>query len=244
MKTRRQKKAEPETSERWLITYADMITLLMVFFIVMYAMSMIDVNKYEMLRISLANEMGNPMIVNLDEPAPPSEQQDTEWPFEQTGPTTSNDEINDEIDDLYEQLKAYITSNHLEDKVVLINKPEGISLSLQEVLLFETGQADIKKEGVPYLTSIAEMMKSLDNPISVEGHTDERPIYTSEFRSNWELSTARALTVLHFMIDHRIAPERLSVTGYGEYQPISDDWKSNRRVDLVILRDNPKPVQE
>lgn len=255
---KRKRQEHPENIERWLVSYADMLTVLLIFFVVLYAMSQIDTAKFERLRLSLAEQFSSPFLINLGQPGPAAGEDVLDPTFDDLeNPLTKNpegDPVTDtspsqtgeamsggqEIEALYSQLQSFIQKNQLQNQISLINKPEGISLSFQEVLLFDTGKAEMKPEGQAHLKSIVEMIKRVPNAVSIEGHTDKRPIHTKEFPSNWELSTARALTVLHFMVDQGVDPARLHVVGYGEYKPLSkDNLQRNRRVDLVILRDQP-----
>ncbi len=259
---RRRKKTETkENIDRWLVSYADMLTVLFIFFVVLYAISQIDTHKYEMLRMSLAEKFSSPYLINLGQQGPAAGEDvldpsydDLESPLTKTSsddpldsasnldPLTGDGllEGQEAIQALYSQLQTFIEENDLQNQISLVNKPEGISLSFQEVLLFDTGKAEMKPEGKAHLKQIVEMIKPIPNAISIEGHADKRPIRTKEFPSNWELASARALTVLHFMEDEGIDPARLRAVTFGEYQPVSqDNLDRNRRVDLVVLREGP-----
>lgn len=253
-----------ENIDRWLVSYADMLTVLFIFFVVLYAISQIDTGKFEQLRASLAEQFSSPYLINLGQPGPAAgedvldptyddlEAPLTENPEGASGENTSlsgqdpsigGQQMDGEeaIQALYQQLQSFIQENGLENQISLVNKPEGISLSFQEVLLFDTGKAEMKPEGRAHLKQIVDMIKTMPNAISIEGHADKRPIRTKEFPSNWELASARALTVLHFMEEQGVDPARLRAVTFGEYQPVSeDDLQRNRRVDLVVLRETPE----
>lgn len=250
---RRRKKLEShENLERWLVSYVDMITVLFIFFVVLYAISQIDTNKFEQLRMALEQQFSAPYLINLGQPGPAAGEDvldpsydNLESPLTKnplgasTGEGTDNVSEQEAIETLYTQLQSFIRENGLQNQISLVNKPEGISLSFQEVLLFDTGKAQIKPEGRAHLEQLAELIKQVPNPISIEGHADKRPIRTREFPSNWELASARALTVLHFLEDRGVDPARMRAVTFGEYQPISeDDLQRNRRVDLIILRES------
>lgn len=233
----RQDRQQKNNIDRWLLTYADMITLLMAFFIVLYAMSQLDVSKFQQLRIALANEFSNPNLINLLEPAPEGAGADDG--LYQGDEFQSGDDQEAALNELYHQLAAFISQYNLEDKVLLNRLESGISLSLQEVILFDTGKAHIKPEGRPYLETITDILLNLNNPVVIEGHTDARPINTYQYPSNWELAADRALTVLHFMEDKGMDPARLQIAAFAEYQPVDEhDLSRNRRVDIIILRND------
>ena len=255
---KRKRTDQHENIERWLVSYADMLTVLLIFFIVLYAMSQIDASKFERLRLSLAEQFNSPYLINLGQPGPaagedvldptyddlenPLTKNPEGDPLTDTSPAEAGEKMNDDqaVQALYSQLQSFIQDNQLQNQINLVNKPEGISLSFQEVLLFDTGKAEMKPEGQAHLKSIVDMIKQVPNAISIEGHADKRPIRTKEFPSNWELASARALTVLHFMEKQGVNPARLRAVAYGEYQPLSEeDLQRNRRVDLIVLRDQP-----
>lgn len=255
---KRRKTESRENIDRWLVSYADMLTVLFIFFVVLYAISQVDTTKYEQLRMALAQQFSAPFLINLGQPGPAAgadvldpSYDNLESPFtknphggnitDATDSASTSGAASEEeaIESLYIQLQSFIQENGLQNQISLVNKPEGISLSFQEVLLFDTGKAQIKPEGRAHLEQIVEMIKQVPNAISIEGHADKRPIRTREFPSNWELASARALTVLHFMENKGVDPTRLRAVTYGEYQPISEsDLQRNRRVDLIVLRDS------
>jgi chemotaxis protein MotB len=243
-----------DNRDRWLITYADLITLLLIFFVVMYAMSKVDVARFMTLAQSLAmalhnsettpaaNVMGTlgpsrPMLpennqtspANLAQPA-----QGTPYPAQ-----TARDR---QLDELYEKVKAYIKQHHLENNVTVADEPRGVRITFRDVVLFDTGKADIKPQAQRLLEGLVPFFQEVPEAIVIEGYTDNQPIHTSQFPSNWELSAARAIGVVHFLADHGVAPQRLSGVGYGEYHPVAPNdtpahRQMNRRVNIVILRD-------
>jgi len=150
------------------------------------------------------------------------------------------------LDQLYVQLQNYIKENNLQTQLELNNIPEGVQITLKEEILFDLGKADIKSQAMPILERVGGILKSVKNPISVEGHTDNNPIrYSHEFKSNWDLAAARAENVSEFLIDKDgIDPSRIRFISYGEYHPrVANDTKThqamNRRVNIVVLRDEP-----
>jgi len=223
--------------ERWLITYADMITLLLIFFIVMYALSQVDIKKFQSLAESLSQAMGGGEMV-----------------FQEMGPTivpgvsgreeeTAEDIIDrNEMENIRQGLAHFIREAGLAAKISVINEERGIVLSFQENALFEIGSAELTPQAREIITRIGPLLLKTPNYIRIEGHTCDIPIHNALYGSNWELSGARALaTVQELIKGAHFPPQRLSAIAYGEYRPLvpnnsEANRQLNRRVDLVILR--------
>jgi chemotaxis protein MotB len=145
------------------------------------------------------------------------------------------------IQQIMQELDNYIESNNLGDKVNVENKRKGLVISLTGEILYELGKADIREQGKEVLAIISNILIDIPNDIMIEGHTDDLPIRTDEFPSNWELSTARAVNVIKFLIEERnFNPARLSAAGYSEYRPVANNNTAegrakNRRVEVVVL---------
>ncbi|GGE49707.1 chemotaxis protein MotB [Pullulanibacillus camelliae] len=241
---RRRKKDEQHDQERWLITYSDLITLLLVFFIVLYSMSEVKNDKFNALVQSLKTSFYGDSIVNQSD-NPPTTQADIP-----KVPVANKDDKHDQddekqLDALYKKVKTYIDKNHLEGEIELRNLQRGVQITLKEQILFGLGKADIKEKADPILDSMGGILNSVSNPIVVEGHTDNNPIkYSTEFKSNWELAAKRAENVMLYLVNHdNIKESRMRYTSYGEYHPeVKNDTPThqamNRRVNIVILRDN------
>lgn len=156
------------------------------------------------------------------------------------------DKMNSTMKMLQEELKEEIKSGD----VSVEKENRGIVVTFVAEILFDSGKAKVKTEGLNILKKTASVLKDVDNDISIEGHTDNVPIKYSGWKSNWELSTARALSVLHFLVESEgLNPEKLSATGYGEYKPIasnetSDGRQKNRRVEIVIKPRLDKTAEE
>lgn len=221
------------SSERWLVSYADLITLLLIFFVVMYALSNIDAKKFESMAISMANAMGGGQSVlpNPGVAIPPGV----------SNPDAAATEAND-LERLRAQLQEYIDQQGLSGNVTVRLEERGIVVSFQDVALFPLGSAEIAPEARVFIDQIGEILMVTTQFIRVEGHTDDLPISTRDFPSNWELSTARANSVVQALIrDLGFPQQRLSVTGYGEFRPQApnttmENRQQNRRVDIVVLR--------
>ena len=215
--------------ERWLLTYSDMITLLMIFFIVMYSMSQVDKNKFAAVAEQLSVVLGGGSIVTTETAGQGGILKDM--------PPTSLDNA---MNQAQETLEKYIEENNLGSMARVYRDERGMVISLNEGLLFKSGSAEIDKNSKEVLMKVSGAIKKLPNYIRVEGFTDNVPIKNSYFASNWELASQRAINVGQIMIDNGLIPELLSTVSYGEYRPLypndSDEHRSlNRRVDIIVM---------
>ena len=237
----RKKHAEHVNHERWLVSYADFITLLFAFFVVMFAASNADHQKAG--RIAKAVEVAFNQLA-VFEPGSKS------VPLNGEGGSVSEVfNVAKLMEPSKEGEMVYNANAQLEQDfreeikngLIRINEDSrGITISLAEAGFFDSGSASVRESSLPVLQRIADKLRSLPQNLRVEGHTDNTPIHTPMFRSNWELSTARATNVLQHLIETQIQPQRLSAVGYGEYHPASSNATvtgraANRRVDLVII---------
>lgn len=212
---RRIKKDNPqdENLHRWLISYSDFLTLLFTFFLALYSLSTMDLLKAEKFSGSLQK-----VFKVIDEPIS----------FEQN--------VNKAVIEDLRKLLSDISG------VSIKGDPRGIVITLPDTLLFSSGSATLKTEAYDALSRISEKLKELPGKVLIEGHTDNIPLAsTSIYRSNWELSAARASSVLHFLLQKGLFPDRFTIAGYGEYRPVAsndtpEDRAKNRRVELIILR--------
>jgi len=232
---RRRKSGEKkENSERWLLTYSDLITLLMIFFVIMYALSNVDANKFRALSDALSKALGGGgnMIQVHPGPSPIA------TPFE-LGNSASRE--NQEMEEVSNQLKEYLKKNNLTARVSVITEERGVVISFQDPVFFPSGSAEMVPSAMPIIQDVGRIIMQIANHVRVEGHTDNVPINTASFPSNWELSSARATRVVQEFIRVGFPPERLSATGYGEYRPRApndseENRQLNRRVDIVVLK--------
>ncbi|WP_072967199.1 OmpA/MotB family protein [Thermoanaerobacter uzonensis] len=213
--------------ERWLLTYSDMITLLLIFFIVMYTISSINATKFVQIASSLSKTFTR-----------------TDYVIGQyTGKSVvpGNLENKSNLGKVQQQLNAFIKENNLQGMVTSYIDERGLVISLQDTLLFDLGSADVHPNEKDVLMKIGSMLKDLPNHIRVEGFTDNLPIHNSKFDSNWELSVIRATNVVKILVNEvGIEPQRISAVGYGEYRPVvpndsEEHRRLNRRVDIVIM---------
>lgn len=234
---------EHENHERWLVSYADFITLLFAFFVVMYALSSINEGKYKMLSNSLMNAFRNtaenvdstllvPQSALLSAPsiiAPPkmSEGED--------GRARQRERMRNMAKEIMEALAPLVRAG----KVRLLETSRGVTIEIADSALFAVGQAVLNSESSQALHAVAEVIASSDFPVTIEGHTDNVPINTAQFPSNWELSAVRATTVLRIFAGAGVPPDRLTAIGYGETRPVEDNDSiegraRNRRVSIQI----------
>ncbi|TYR82110.1 flagellar motor protein MotB [Priestia megaterium] len=226
MKRRRKQKLVSQ-SPKWMITFADLVTLILVFFILLFSMSNIDNLKFQALVESLKTEntFGNDSsVIEFESPASQSVQQ----------------KESKQLDDILVQVQSYLKENDLQDVITATRDERGVVLVLQEQVLFETGEADILKKGYPFLNELGQLFTTIPNDIKIEGYTDNRPIKTYRYPSNWELSTARASSVIrYFTSNYKIKPSRFSAIGYGDTKPVvpnttAENLQKNRRVEIII----------
>lgn len=236
--------------DRWLVTYSDLITLLMIFFIVMYSMSQVDANKFRAIADSLNITFGGAAssdsdlsktqtgssVIESGNASDPS----SSGIIAGEGSDSTQEDLT--IEGIKTKLDQFANENGIEKKLVTSVEERGLVISIQDTLLFASGSADITPKARNILKKISAVLSASPNYIRVEGHTCNLPIHNAEFPSNWELSVLRATNVVQLMAkDGGISPLRLSAVGYGEYRPVADNSTeqgriANRRVDLVILR--------
>ncbi len=243
---RRKQQEEGHTNqERWLLTYADLITLLMIFFILLYTLSKIDAEKFRQVAESLSVAIGGGAPAKMQiQPDNGSSIIDLKQQQGNAAKDTGKDQADTEsktIQGIKKQIDSYLASNNLTSRVETDIEERGLVVSIRDTLLFSSGSAEVTSEAQSILRKLSGILAPLPNYIKVEGHTDNAPIHNAQFPSNWELSASRAVNVLHILVNQNISPERLSAVGYGEYRPVvpntSDaNMSRNRRVDLVIMR--------
>lgn len=238
--------------ERWMVSYADFVTLLFAFFVVMYSISQVNEGKYKTLSDSLGEAFSNKeqqsqALVPIQIGALPTTIQPIPLETPNTAEAEERRELSEEIlkerrqlSQVSDQLGQVLTP-FIDDKLVSVKKNDyWIELEMNSELLFLSGEAELSKKAIPVLKKIAEVINPLPNMVNIEGHTDNVPIENIKFRSNWDLSSARATSVVHEFVKEGINPLRLSAIGYGEFHPIDDNKVeegrfNNRRVVLVLM---------
>jgi chemotaxis protein MotB len=246
------KKKHPEhvNHERWLVSYADFITLLFAFFVVLFASGQNDKRKQVMLAHSMQSAFSHNGIFDPHSATPPLSDDPntipnaTPSPVSLPTPTVPDPEIDGvnkrTSDRIRDAVQSEIATRKLPDGVITVRpSPEGLVISLREAGFFASGSAEIRPESIPLLKAVAAALP--DRAMRVEGHTDNVPIHTAQFASNWELSTARAATITRLLVaQHTVEPAAISAAGYAEFRPIADNATEagrtqNRRVDIVLL---------
>ncbi|SFL78416.1 flagellar motor protein MotB [Halanaerobium salsuginis] len=219
-------------SPAWMTTFSDLMTLLLVFFVLLYSFSVMDVEKFEGFIAALKNQLG---VLEAGKTITPNPNIDAGTLGQDYAQAPEN------IRQVMEELNNYIEANNLSDRVQVEQKRKGLVISLTGEILYQLGRAEIRDQGKEILTRISNILTEIPNDIMIEGHTDDLPIRTNEFPSNWELSTARAVNVIKFLIEEKnFNPARLSAAGYSEYRPVADNSTAagraeNRRVEIVVL---------
>lgn len=237
----RKKKKQPETvsSNDWLGTYADCVTLLMTFFILLYSMATVDVQKMR----SISQAFNSIFTGNPGESMLEYDLYDGEVPL--IGGESEVDELLEEAaseqQKMYKYVKKYIEDEKLGAYVEILENERGIVIQLRDNILFETSSADLRPNSKLLLDKISTLIDELPNNILVEGHTDNRPINTAKFKSNWELSVTRAVNVVRYFTETKgLNAKKFSAAGYGEYHPIAPNdteanMQKNRRVNILIM---------
>lgn len=267
---RRKRRVETrESRDRWMITYADLITLLLIFFVILYAMSSLDTDKYNIVTGSLSEtfksgstvlEGGNGILDagKTTESKPESTDGNgnaaaTARPNGGSNGQTGNEapsarelafrEQEAKLAELMGVITHYVEENNLGEQIFVADKPQGIEITLSDRFLFDIGKADLKSPAFPALQQLSGLFKDIGATISIEGHTDNTPVSSaSHFNDNWELSGARALSVLRFFLDNEgLNPDTFQYAGYADTRPTADNAttagkQKNRRVEIIVLR--------
>jgi chemotaxis protein MotB len=281
--------AEHENDERWLLTYADMITLLMALFMVLFSISSVNISKYQTLQQSLKAAFSGsilpggrsimqsgsqsttahtpataeiPSLVPLNPVAASKANPSVASSKASSGAASLNSKqleaaLNSmsaalkeqaSLASLKQKLDAYAKAHGLNNEVQTVIDRRGLVVRvLTDQLLFASGQATLQTEGLPLLNEVAQLLNvDKSHPITVEGHTDNVPISSSKYPSNWELSTDRATTVVRYLIAKGVNRQRLGAVGYADLHPIASNATAagrakNRRVEIVLQRINPVP---
>jgi chemotaxis protein MotB len=242
---------EHENHERWLVTYADLLTVLMALFIVMFAMSVVDKTKFEKLKQGLDEYFGHgPELVDggsgLLSQQEATDQVDVDVAaavaalHSERNRSAAAEKEKQDLLEAQRKILAVLKQKGLEDSVRFTIDDRGLVVTIvTDDVLFELGSADLRDAGREVLDGIGPALVPLPNPVTVEGHTDNLPIRGGRFPSNWELSTERATTVLRYLLeDHRLPAGRLSAAGYADQRPVASNTPAgrheNRRVEVVV----------
>jgi chemotaxis protein MotB len=259
--SRKHKHEDHQNHEAWAIPYGDLVTLLLAFFVVMYAVSSLNEGKYRVLSDSLSAAFrGAPRSVEPvqvgDKPVRgrgsdpragvlPSRIEKPSGAIPEPRPNVKDEEESGaegelELRRIADQVEAALADLIARDLVTVRRERQWVEIEIRTDILFASGESHVAAKAEPVLRQLAAIMKGLPNPLRVEGHTDNVPIRTAIFPSNWELSAARAASVVHLFMTLGVDPQRMEISGFGEYRPSADNRLAsgrdrNRRVVVIVL---------
>ncbi len=229
----------------WMGTYGDLVTLLLCFFVLLFASSSVDVEKLQAIALSFNDELS---IIESGGSAGVNEMVGSgimEMPKLDRSINDSNDatqKVDDELKDMVSDFKTYFAENEMSKDVEVIQQDNHILLKFNDGILFDSGSADLKADAIEVLDGVGTQLSSyVANDIKIEGHTDNVPMSGGVYKSNYYLSAARAIAVLEFLIDNeKVNPAYLSAEGFGEYRPVApndtpENKAKNRRVEIKIF---------
>ena len=230
---------EEHVDEAWLLPYSDMLTLLLALFIVMFAMGQTDAGKFKQMsqQFNIIFAGGSGVMQQDGNSVIPMELSPGQAEY-------------DKMTEVKKMLEEEITKEGYSDKVKVELNSEGLEISIQDAVLFNTAEAEVKNNLSPLLVQISNLLQGLDNQVKVVGHTDNIPIKNDKFRSNWELSSMRAINVMNFIVSSgKISPDKVSIQAYGEYMPKFENTTDagrakNRRVEIIVVRKYPQTTEE
>jgi chemotaxis protein MotB len=226
-------------SPAWMATFSDLMTQVLVFFVFLFTMSSIEEDKFRDAILSFKGSFG--VLSNTVQILPPKKPvtQEIDEKFD-IGDTDFEEK---QLEAVMEELVTYSELMGHIDSIFIDKNEDGVLVSLSDKLIFKSGQVEINKEAYPLINKIAKAIKDVPNFIRVEGHTDNKAIVSGgKYSSNWELSTARAISMTMYLIEQKkILPSRLSIAGYGEHKPVLpndsiQNRRRNRRVDIFFLK--------
>jgi len=202
-----------EETELWMLPYSTMMLTLVILFIMFYAYSASNSVEYETALSDLASTNPNDPRVR---------------------------QMKQEIA-LAQNIRDFIAKNGLSDRIQLVMTPHAIKLKMESLALFDSGKAELKPDILFFLDHLFDQLKPMSNMVIAEGHTDNVPIHTQQYESNWELSAARAFSVIYFFIHKGLPPDRLVAHGLGEFRPAAPndteaDRAKNRRIEITVVR--------
>ena len=243
--TRKRYAEEPEQSDRWMVSYADFVTLLFAFFVVMYAKSSVQEHKVLQLSDSIGHALGRKSILQT-QPKGASAASVPDLPPPSLGrrPRLSAQREHNQMKEMAQELDDKLSPLVQQGKVRVTRSSRGISIEINAAILFAPADAHLNPTSVVALQSIAAVLLPRPNAIEVEGHTDNRPIETAAYPSNWELSAARASSVVRLLIDSGIDDKRLLAVGHAANRPVASNDTTqgrlrNRRVEIQVISGAP-----
>ena len=236
-----------EGAPAWALTFGDMMSLLLCFFVLMFSMSEIKVEKFLIAADSLRNGLGHGSSrMKASAGMGGSSPVDTDVLTSEPAPydiTIAMEDVDDFMEFIASTLESFVANQGLGDSIDVGTGDEGVSLSIMDIVLFDTGEAALRPTSLALVRDLGGVVSDVGMPVVVAGHTDDRPIRTRLFPSNWELSSARAATVARIIIEQGLEPEKIHVEGHAEFRPTTtndtpEGRAKNRRVELLYTRDN------
>lgn len=225
----------------WIVTFADLVTLLMVFFILLFAMGTIEDEKWRQIKDSLKSALGTETIPeagvregldviqkNIDET--------TVHAVDEVGAMVAK-----EVEEIASEVEEFVFKNTLAGQVEVSSDERGAVITISDVVLFPAGRARMTYEGTKTIKQIFSLLEQFNYDVKIEGHTDDSPIHTERFPSNWELSASRAADVARMLVESGFPPEKLSIEGFAQYRPkvpntSPQNRAQNRRIEIVYQR--------
>jgi chemotaxis protein MotB len=237
---KKEKKGAPE----WMATFSDLVTLLMCFFVLLFAMSTTQQETYKELVRSLRSALGAQAVPEsgtregLTMHSVPSEPPTKEQAIDELGGM-----IEKEMEDIVSEVRELVLFNKLGGEVSVVKNEDGVVITMSDLLLFSSGGTQLSDKGLDILKKVAAVLSKLAYHVKIKGHTDSSPISSSQYPSNWELSAARASTVVRLLVANGVPPQYISAEGYAQYHPIAtndtpEGRSRNRRVEIVYERDS------
>lgn len=238
---KRKVKKEEEMNEAWLLPYSDLMTLFLALFISLFAISQTDQKKVSQLAqaFSAAFNMGGPSFFNN---AGPNAGRRAEMMSTEDKGNAAYIAENQKLQEVQKQMEDYIEQNGLQDQISTQMSEDGLMVSIREKALFPSGSAELTPQAQGIASAVANLLASINEQVVISGHTDNMPIHNAQYPTNWDLSAARALNVMKYLLSiSNMDPQRFSAVGYGEYRPVADNSTEegrtkNRRVEILIAR--------
>jgi chemotaxis protein MotB len=242
--SRKKQHHEEHLDETWLLPYSDMLTLLLALFIVMFALGQTDKAKFDALsrEFNIIFAGGSGVMQRDGSSMIPM---DGEGGQNTTTGVYNTKTEEDRMNEIKKMLEQEIGKEGYSDKIKVDLTSEGLEITMQDAVLFRSGEAEIVNNVSPVLSKLSDMLHDLDNKVKIVGHTDNVPISNYKFRSNWDLSAMRAINVMNYMVTSTgITSDRASIEAHGEYAPkydnnTEDGRAKNRRVEIIVIRKYP-----
>ena len=237
----------PHSRDRWLLSYADFMTLLFAFFTTLYAASLLDSKQKESVADGLKSALGGAAVVTAASPSARTTDVNLPAPKPKEDLEAAADRI--QIGEARQAIERELGSAISLGQLQLVDDRRGLVIAIPEAASFAAGRAELSEVATTLMHRLSGVLATLPNAIRIEGHTDDAPIRTAQFSSNWELSTARATRVVALLVADGMSPARLSAAGYSEFHPKAPNTSPasralNRRVDIVVLNASTARTEE